>query len=162
MSLSFKEVAEILKLIDSSNCDEVVLELEGIKLAVRRDTSHGQGKHPNPAMPLAQPTVSTANPAASTGNQAPSTAPAAQASKASGVQVRSPMVGSFYRRPAPDKPPFVEVGSKVKEGDTLCLIDVMKLYTTITATHSGTVNEIAADDGDLVEFDQLLFVISSD
>lgn len=162
MSLSFKEVAEILKIIDASNCDEVVLELEGIKLAVRRDTSPSQGESRSLATPLAQPTVSAAPTVAPAGNQAPDPAPAAQPSTASGVPVRSPMVGSFYRRPAPDKPPFVEVGSKVKEGDTLCLIDVMKLYTTITATHAGTVNEIAADDGDLVEFDQLLFVISAD
>ncbi|MEP3525594.1 MAG: acetyl-CoA carboxylase biotin carboxyl carrier protein [Hyphomicrobiales bacterium] len=158
MSLSFKEVAEILKIIDASNCDEVVLELEGIKLAVRRDTSHSQGESRSLETPVTELTQTAAPSAPQTRKKAPT----AEASTASGVPVRSPMVGSFYRRPAPDKPPFVEVGSKVKQGDTLCLIDVMKLYTTITATHAGTVNEIAADDGDLVEFDQLLFVISAD
>ena len=65
-------------------------------------------------------------------------------------------------RPAPDQPPFVEVGSKVSAGDPLCLIEVMKLYTTIEAPVSGTIRQIAVEDAALVEFDQLLFVIAPD
>ena len=72
------------------------------------------------------------------------------------------MVGSFYRCPSPDQPPFVEVGARVAVGDALCLIEVMKLYTTIEATVAGTVKQIAVEDAQLVEFDQLLFVIDPD
>ena len=73
--------------------------------------------------------------------------------------VRSPMVGTFYRAPSPNDPPFVEVGTKVKRGDPLCLIEVMKLFTTITADQDGCIAHVLPGNGDLVEFDQLLFVI---
>lgn len=69
------------------------------------------------------------------------------------------MVGTFYRAPSPDAPPFVEVGSRVEPGDPLCVIEVMKLFTTIHAEFSGTVSEIGADNAQLVEFGQMLFVI---
>ena len=76
------------------------------------------------------------------------------------VAVRSPMVGTTYRRPAPDEPPFVEVGTRVEKGTPLCLIEVMKLYTTIEAPGAGVIVAIYADDATLVEFDQILFSIS--
>ena len=69
------------------------------------------------------------------------------------------MVGTFYCRPSPDEAPFAPEGTKVSAGDTLCLIEVMKLYTTIEATADGIVDSILAEDGKLVEFDQPLFVI---
>ena len=69
------------------------------------------------------------------------------------------MVGVFYRAPSPKDPPFVEVGSKVKRGDPLCLIEVMKLFTTIAADRDGRIAQILPANGDLVEFDQVLFVV---
>ena len=72
------------------------------------------------------------------------------------------MVGTFYRSPSPDQPPFVEANQHVSPGDPLGLIEVMKLYTTIEANLSGTIRSIEAGDGELVEFDQLLFVIDPD
>ena len=78
------------------------------------------------------------------------------------IAVRAPMVGTFYRRPAPDEPPFVEAGQRVTEGQPLCLIEVMKLYSTIAAPADGVIDAIAADDASAVEFDQLLFVIKPD
>jgi biotin carboxyl carrier protein len=69
------------------------------------------------------------------------------------------MTGTFYCRPSPDEAPYVNEGEKVSSGDTLCLIEVMKLYTTIEATADGIVDSILAEDGKLVEFDQPLFVI---
>jgi len=72
--------------------------------------------------------------------------------------MRSPMVGTFYRRPAPTSPAFVEVGDRVEPGTPLCIIEVMKLFTTIEATVSGSVSNILANDGDSVEYDQLLFI----
>jgi len=75
------------------------------------------------------------------------------------VAVRSPMVGTAYRHPAPDEPPFVEVGTRVEKGTPLCLIEVMKLYTTIEAPSAGVIAAIHAEDTALVEFDQILFSI---
>lgn len=70
------------------------------------------------------------------------------------------MVGTFYRSPSPGAPPFVEIGSKVKKGDPICIIEVMKLFTTIHAEWSGTVKEIGAENAELVEYGQMLFVIA--
>ena len=69
------------------------------------------------------------------------------------------MVGMFYRRPEPDADPFVDVGAEVKKGDPLCLVEVMKLFTTLYADQAGEIVEIAAEDGGLVEYDQVLFVV---
>ena len=78
----------------------------------------------------------------------------------SGHHVKSPMVGTFYSKPSPEEPPFVIVGQEVKKGDTLCLIEVMKLFTAVECTADGTVEMIFAEDGALVEFDQPLFSIA--
>ena len=78
---------------------------------------------------------------------------------ANSLTVRSPMVGTFYRCPSPDEAPFVEVGTKVVAGDPLCLIEVMKLFTTIESAVDGQLKVILVDDVTLVEFDQPLFVI---
>ena len=161
MTLTFKEVSDIMKIIDASDCEEIVLELPDVKLVVRR----GGAATPGVTAPVAQ---ATPTPQADAPGPSPATVtgasetPAAAVAAEPGTQVRAPMVGSFYRRPAPDQPPFVEVGAKVQAGDPLCLIEVMKLYTTIEAPVSGTIKQIAADDAQLVEFDQLLFVIEAD
>ncbi|MDA7945907.1 MAG: acetyl-CoA carboxylase biotin carboxyl carrier protein [Hyphomicrobiaceae bacterium] len=154
MPLTFKEVAEILKLIDASECDEVVLELEGTRLVVRRNgspTTDGvaSSSASDPGQAPAQSGAEDPAPVMRPQTETPG--------KAGLLDVRSPMVGTFYRRPSPDEPPFVEEGAQVKKGDTLCLIEVMKLFTAIEAPEDGTVAEIAQDDGAVIEFDQLLF-----
>ena len=155
MPLSYKEVAEILKIIDASQCDEVVLELGDTRLVVRRGTdgravaTTGTGE--TVAAPARAPAPSPA--------KAPSAKAAAPVAAAGQTEIRSPMVGTFYRRPSPRDPAFVEVGQKVARGAPLGLIEVMKLYTTIEAPADGVVEQIAAEDGALVEFDQLLFLI---
>ena len=73
--------------------------------------------------------------------------------------VVAPMVGTFYRAPAPDAPPFVEIGSTVRKGQPLCLIEVMKLFTTIASDHDGRIAHIGAENGELVEYGRTLFVI---
>jgi len=158
VSLRYDEIAEILKIIDSSSCDEVVIETGDIKLVVRRN-----GAVSAPQMPMASareaspvglpPDNNPVTVAASTG-QAP-------VAKAASVQfeVTAPMVGTFYRAPTPDAPPFVEVGSMVKVGQPLCLIEVMKLFTTITSEFAGRIVQIGAENGELVEYGSTLFVI---
>ncbi len=159
MALSFKEVAEILKLIDASECDELILELEGTRLVVRRN-----GGAATPALRSEPRAQGTPQPAPAGRSDAPGSAPPhSEAPSPAGLtEVRAPMVGTFYRRPSPDEAPFVEVGAHVKAGDPVCLIEVMKLYTTIEAPAAGTVEAIQAEDAALVEFDQLLFLIRPD
>ena len=155
MSLSYKDIAEILKIIDSSNCAELVLEVGDTKLVVRRN---GGGAPVASAVTPAAPLTTTEPEAVP---QAPAANPTAAplAAGATGTEVRAPMVGTFYRKPSPADPNFIEQGQAVKKGDPLCLIEVMKLYTTIEAPIDGTVAAIGANDTELVAHDQVLFVI---
>jgi acetyl-CoA carboxylase biotin carboxyl carrier protein len=157
LSLRYEEIAEILKAIDSSSCDELVVETGDIKLVVRRNGAAGA---PVTAREASMPaTGNTAVPAASTRSAPNATALAARIE--AGVNqtaITAPMVGTFYRAPSPDAPPFVEIGSLVRKGEPVCLIEVMKLFTTINAEHDGRVVQIGAENGELVEFGQTLFV----
>ena len=83
-----------------------------------------------------------------------------EATTGKGDIIKSPMVGTFYSKPSPEEPPFVITGQEVKKGETLCLIEVMKLFTAVECTADGTVEMIFAEDGALVEFDQPLFSIT--
>ena len=165
MALSYREVAEILKIIDASACDELILELEGTKLVVRRgetgNRDAGTGMAGDP------PSISSDSVPSTTGTTAaPASAPpvpkqaAAEERREDGlVEMRAPMVGTFYRAPSPAEPPFVKIGDEVQMGDPLCVIEVMKLFTTIEAQHAGRIAVIGAENAALVEYDQLLFVI---
>ena len=158
MSLRYEEVAEILKIIDSSSCDEVIVETGDIKLVVRRNASPGYvapaaertGSAPAMAVPPGPRTDAAA---------APRRAATAQAATAGQIEVTAPMVGTFYRAPGPDAPPFVEIGTVVQPGQPLCIIEVMKLFTTINSEFAGRVSEIGAEVGDLVEYGRTLFVL---
>ncbi len=147
MSLSYKEVTEILKIIDASSMDEVVLELEDARLVVRR------GAAAEVSLPATTPTKTPVK-----------AAPASITRIEPDIDdhctiLRSPMVGIFYARPSPKEAPFVSEGSQIVTGDSLCLIEVMKLYNTIEATSDGVIETILVEDGKPVEFDQPLFVI---
>lgn len=153
--LKYSEVGEILSLIDSSSCSEVILETEGIKLVVRRGGAGGAGAS-QPAQPAAAPAPASVPSSAAS---APAPAPAKAGSAAGDGFVGAPMVGTFYRAPSPDAAPFVEVGSKVNVGDAICVIEVMKLFTTIHAEVAGTVTQIGVADAQLVEYGQMIFMI---
>lgn len=165
MSLTYKDVTEILRIIDASDVEELVLEVGDSKIVVRRRGAAGEAAavqtpgadasradappvETPPPQPAAEPTLE------------PMAEPApAPVQHAEGAEVRAPMVGTFYRRPAPQDPPFVEVGDTVAANDPICVIEVMKLFTTIEAPVAGRIVEIAAENEDLVALDQLLFVI---
>jgi len=168
VSLKYEEVAEILKIIDSSSCDEVIVETGDIKLVVRRNSAPS---HVAPALAASAAPAVEAAPRARADASASSSATASAAAAAARssttergpaagqIEVTAPMVGTFYRAPSPDAPPFVEVGSIVKPGQPLCIIEVMKLFTTINSECAGRVVQIGADVGELVEYGRMLFVI---
>jgi acetyl-CoA carboxylase biotin carboxyl carrier protein len=162
VSLTYKEVSEIIKLIDASSLDELVIEIGGAKIHIRRNVSGGPATS-LPAYNDASAGHALPPAAMRSAPRAPGTdrakADVAAGQLAGKSVVRSPMVGTFYCAPSPNDPAFVEVGSKVKRGDPLCLIEVMKLFTTITADQDGRVLQVLPANGDLVEFDQLLFVL---
>jgi len=156
VSLRYDEIAEILKIIDSSSCDELIVETGEIKLVVRRNGATGAA---TVADEQAEPLEAAVAPQ-SVAREAPATPPKIDA-VAGQVEVAAPMVGTFYRAPSPDAGPFVEVGSVVGPGQPLCIIEVMKLFTTIIADVAGRVVQIGAENGELVEYGRTLFVIDS-
>lgn len=149
MTLTDKDVSDILKIVDGSDLDEMVIEIAGARLEIRRRGGKAE--------------VAFAPAADAPGAAGPEDPPAAAADGApaagGAVEVRAPMVGIFYRRPSPGEPRFVAVGSTVAAGDPLCLIEVMKLFSTIEAPAAGEILEIQAEDGETVEQDQVLFLI---
>ena len=166
MSLSYKEVAEILKIIDASSCEEVVLEVDNTRLVVRRGGASNETKNVETKTDGTKnlpPKAESITPAQEIKAHSPPNTTIEEGSSPgsddNSTTLRSPMTGTFYCRAAPDEAPYVSAGERVSAGDTLCLIEVMKLYTTIEATADGIVDSILAEDGKLVEFDQPLFVI---
>jgi len=158
VSLSYDDIAEILKIIDASSCDELIVETGDLKLVIRRN---GAGDAYSPSHNVVSSTARIPSPT-KTGDVAPAAKPALHqlAPKAPHqIEVIAPMVGTFYRAASPDAPPFVEVGQHVRKGDPLCLIEVMKLFTTIASEHDGRVVQIGAENAELVEFGRTLFVI---
>lgn len=161
MTLTYGEVADILKIVEASSLDEVVLELGDTKLIVRRGGAAGAAT-PALASSAAPVARAAANPAAAAQTAPQPSAVSASSLQTASTEIRAPMVGTFYRKPSPSDPVFIDVGSTVKAGDPLCLIEVMKLYNTITAPVAGTVEAILAYDAALVAFDQVLIRIKPD
>lgn len=159
MEITHDDVKKILEIVDSAkDLEELDLSYGGFHLRIHR----GNGPAPairEPARAVAPPpTAVPAPPAAPPQARVPS-AGQDHTLAAGDIAIRAPMVGTFYRSPAPGDPPFVEVGQRVGPDDTLCLIEVMKLFTSIKAGVGGVVKQIVAADSDVVEFDQLLIII---
>jgi acetyl-CoA carboxylase biotin carboxyl carrier protein len=160
--MELKEIQNLIKFVAKSGASEVSLEMGDIKINIK--TSKDEPVSPavvvQQPMPVASPEP-VAAPIAPPVAAAPTpAAPAADEDVTDNQNtVKSPIIGTFYRRPSPDKPNFVEVGDRVNEGDTLCVIEAMKLFNEIEAETSGTIVKILVDDSSPVEFDQPLFVI---
>lgn len=145
MSLTAADVAEIMRLVEQSTFDEFTLELDGIKLCLRRGVA-APLPSPVPVSAPAQPaTVARTEPAA-----------AAQSLDPNIRDVTTSMLGTFYRAPKPGAPPFVEVGAEVDEDTVVAIVEVMKLMNAVRAGVRGTVTEILASDGALVEYGETL------
>ncbi|MCB0732984.1 MAG: acetyl-CoA carboxylase biotin carboxyl carrier protein [Flavobacteriales bacterium] len=156
--MNLKEIQQLVKLISTSNVDVLEIEQGDFHLKIKRNDVK-QTVVSAPAM--AQPMVSAPAPA-------PAAAPVAEAKpekaaasepEAQGVQIKSPMIGTFYRSSSPDKPPFVNVGDEVKVGDTLCIVEAMKLFNEIESEVAGRIVKVLVDDASPVEYDQPLFLI---
>lgn len=151
------EIKEIITALDNSSVTEVELTCgngEKIKLKKRSEVKLVAAEPIEvPAAPMVVPATPAAAPAAPA-------APAAEAAPvAEGKEIKSPMVGVFYAAASPDSDPYVQVGQSVKKGDTLCIIEAMKLMNEINAEESGVITEICVKNGDLVQFGQPLFKI---
>jgi acetyl-CoA carboxylase biotin carboxyl carrier protein len=147
VTLTAADVAEIMRIVEQSKFDELNLEIDGVKLTLRRAGASGGF------------TQSVTTPEAPRPGVAPAqkSAPAAAAACDEEIkEITSPMLGTFYRAPKPGSPPFVEVGSLVDEDSVIAIIEVMKLMNTVRAGVKGVITEILPADETLVEFDQVL------
>jgi acetyl-CoA carboxylase biotin carboxyl carrier protein len=162
VTLTAKDVAEISRLLAESDFDELTLELDGLKLSLRRNGAAAPLSPAGPdtaAAPRAQPSRPEAAPAAD-GSSAAEGSSAAAAAAAATQSVIAPLLGTYYRAPKPGAPPFVEVGSVVEEDTIVGIIEVMKLMSTVRAGTRGTVADIVAKDGELVEYGETLMRVS--
>jgi acetyl-CoA carboxylase biotin carboxyl carrier protein len=146
MTLTAKDVAEIMRLLEQSSFDHLSLEIDGVKMNLQRGS----------AVPGRPPAVAATS--AKAPPQPVDSAPfkAKPPSEPGLAEVASPLLGIFYRTPKPGEPPFVEVGSKVAEDTVIGVIEVMKLMNSVRAGVKGEVVEILAENGALVEFDEIL------
>ncbi|MCL7754578.1 acetyl-CoA carboxylase biotin carboxyl carrier protein [Polaribacter sp. Z022] len=156
--MDIKEIQNLIKFVAKSGASEVKLEMEDVKITIRT----GSGKTettivqaaqmapmPQVAAPIAQQPVAAVE----------ASAPKSESDDSKYITVKSPIIGTFYRKPAPDKPNFVDVGSEIAVGDTVCVIEAMKLFNEIESEVSGKIVKVLVDDSSPVEFDQPLFLV---
>ncbi len=150
-----KEIQKLLDFIAQSNLDEVNIETSELKLSVKRHAQTAVVQQVVAPAPVVAAPVAAPAPAAAPAPVAAAPAPAAS----NRVTIKSPMIGTFYRSASPDSPSFVEVGSEVKKGKTVCIIEAMKLFNEIESEVSGRIVEVLVENATPVEFDQPLFVV---
>lgn len=164
--MDLKDIQNLIRFVAKSGASEVKLEMEDVKITIKTNFDQSGSEQvfvqqfptATPAIqqiPIAQPVVNqqviTEQPKEVTTSE--------PADNGNYITIKSPMIGTFYRRPSPDKPLFVEVGSNIKQGDTLCIIEAMKLFNEIESEVSGKIVKILVDDSSPVEFDQPLFLV---
>jgi acetyl-CoA carboxylase biotin carboxyl carrier protein len=152
--MDLKEIQNLIKFVSNSGVAEVKLETGDVKITIRTTL---EGNTPDITYVQQAPMQQLA--AAPAPVAAAPAAPAAADDNSKYITIKSPMIGTFYRKPAPDKPVFVEVGTSISKGDVLCVVEAMKLFNEIEAEISGKIVKILVDDMSPVEFDQPLFLV---
>ncbi len=160
-SMDIREIQNLIKFVAKSGATEVKLEMDDFKITIKTTSEGAEStttyvqqvpvSNALPQAPANQPVAPTA----------PVTPPATKEAEDNSkyITIKSPIIGTFYRKPAPDKPVFVEVGSSISKGDVVCVIEAMKLFNEIESEVSGKIVKILVDDSSPVEFDQPLFLV---
>ncbi|MFT3936558.1 MAG: acetyl-CoA carboxylase biotin carboxyl carrier protein [Chitinophagaceae bacterium] len=160
--MDFKQIQELIRLINKSNIGEITVEEKGFKITIK------QKQEAVPQVLTAAPVyapqpMATMTPPVNTAATAPvaeKAKPAAEATNTSNlITIKSPMIGTFYRRASPDKPLFVEVGDEIAPGKVVCIIEAMKLFNEIESEVSGKIVKVLVDDASPVEYDQPLYLV---
>ena len=160
-------VKKLVKLLSESDVDEIEIEEDGKKIRIAKNAPHGYmvgARGPEQLMMEAPRPAGVAAPVVSAGGAPaappPASAPIQPAAPAQNIhEIRSPIVGTFYRAPAPDAAPFVQIGSEIQPGTVLCIVEAMKLMNEIEADIAGKIVKVLVENGQPVEYDQVLFVI---
>jgi acetyl-CoA carboxylase biotin carboxyl carrier protein len=157
--MDLKEIQALIKFVSKSGAQEVSLETEDFKINIKTasDTAEQptiiQAVAPQAAMPVAAAPATPAAPVA------PEVTPASEDDNGNYIEVKSPMIGTLYRSPSPDQDAFVKVGSEIKPGDVLCIVEAMKLFNEIESEVSGKIVKVLVDDQSPIEYDQPLFLV---
>ncbi len=158
--MDLKEIQNLIKFVAKSGASEVKLEMDDVKITIRTGSEDKEATYVQhipvnaaPAVVPETPVVPVAAPVAPAPTETETT------ESDNYITVKSPIIGTFYRKPSPDKPNFMEVGDEIKEGDVLCIIEAMKLFNEIESEVSGKVVKILVDEASPVEFDQPLFLV---
>ena len=158
--MEYKQIQELIKTINKSNIGELSIEEKDFKITIKQKKENIQTfVNAQPVQPnyLPQPAAAPLPQASAAPQPAEKKAPAADTSNL--IAIKSPMIGTFYRRAAPDKPLLTEVGQDVKIGQSVCIIEAMKLFNEIESEITGTIVKVLVDDASPVEFDQPLFLV---
>ena len=154
--MKLKEIQNLIKFVAKSGASEVSLEMENVKITVKtaKDTPNVVVQEPIVIPPQHQ--VSSTQPYTT---KTDLLEPTTTDENSNYITIKSPIIGTFYRKPSPDKPSFVEVGDSISEGTVLCVIEAMKLFNDIESEVSGKIVKVLVDDSSPVEFDQPLFLV---
>ena len=158
--MNFKQIQQLIKFVARTGVSEVNIENSNIKINIKGNI---KGDNPQvvhqPVIPQVQPVVQAVESPPNTSLTANDNSVETANVESNLITIKSPIIGTFYRKPSPDKDNFVEVGDQISEGQTLCVIEAMKLFNEIESDVSGKIIKILVDDSSPVEFDQPLFLI---
>jgi acetyl-CoA carboxylase biotin carboxyl carrier protein len=157
--MDFKQIQELIKMINKSNIGELTIEQKDFRVTIRQKEEHVtqvMSSAPAPMYQQAQP-ATTAQQSPATGGE--KTKPADSSTASNLLTIKSPMIGTFYRKSSPDKPNLVDVGSEVSPGAVVCIIEAMKLFNEIESEVKGRIVKVLVEDASPVEYDQPLFLV---
>ncbi|HEX5150129.1 MAG TPA: acetyl-CoA carboxylase biotin carboxyl carrier protein [Parafilimonas sp.] len=159
--MDYKQIQELIKLINKSNIGELSIEEKDFKILIKQKKDRDQQTSFIAPPSIQQPVfVQPVHETAAVQLQSTAQMPAEPAAKTDNlITIKSPMIGTFYKRPSPDKPNFVEVGDEITPGKVVCIIEAMKLFNEIESEVSGKVVKVLLDDASPVEYDQPLFLV---
>ena len=162
--MDFKQIQELIKMINKSNIGELTIEQKDFKVTIKQKEEHITQVLSAPPVAYAPPQHAIAPPAQPINLPATSAATsekakADEAAPSNLITIKSPMIGTFYRRASPDKPNFVEPGDEVTQGKVVCIIEAMKLFNEIESEISGKIVKVLIEDASPVEYDQPLFLV---
>lgn len=156
--MDIKEIQNLIKFVAKSGASEVKLEMEDIKITIKTGSGVTETTYVQAAPVQQAPQQVSATPVSQPVSETPSIVKAAE-NNTHYITVKSPIIGTFYRKPSPEKPNFVEVGTEINAGDVVCVIEAMKLFNEIESEISGKIVKILVDNASPVEFDQPLFLV---
>ena len=155
--MNIKEIKEMINLMNENNLTELEVEKEGMRIRLKKSSSGEIIMDSNRSRSISQPQLGSYIP------QTPQNTPTHEAPKEKSqtktTEIKSPMVGTFYRSPSPDKEPFVKVGDIIRKGDHICIIEAMKLFNEIESEYDGKVLKVLVEDAKPVEYEQPLYLI---